>query len=47
VWSVALSEAEGGGEVAGKEFLLLDCGKESLVDCLLVCGAAAGWLLGL
>jgi hypothetical protein len=39
---VAVSEAEGGSEVAGKEILLLDGSKDSLVDGLLVAGASAG-----
>ena len=47
VWSVTLSQAERTGKVADKQWLLLDGGKESLVDCLLVCGAAARWFLWL
>lgn len=42
---VTLSQAESAGKVAGEKSLLLDRGKESLVDCLLVCGAAASGLL--
>ena len=45
VWPITLAQAESRGEVAGEEFLFLDCGKESLVDGLLVCGTAARWLL--
>lgn len=47
VWSVTLSQAERGCKVAGKEWLLLDGGKDSLVNGLLVGSAAARWLLGL
>jgi hypothetical protein len=47
MWSVTLSQAERTGKVADEQWLLLDGGKESLVDCLLVCGAAARWLLWL
>lgn len=39
---VAVAEAEGGSEVAAEEILLLDGGKDSLVDSLLVAGASAG-----
>ena len=38
---VAVAEAEGGSEVAAEEILLLDGGKDSLVDGLLVAGASA------
>lgn len=40
VWAVALAEGEGRSEIAGKELLLLDGGKDGLVDCLLVGGTA-------
>jgi hypothetical protein len=36
MWSLAVSQAEAGGEVAGEEFLVLDGGKNGLVDRLLV-----------
>lgn len=39
---VAVAEAEGGGEVGAEEVLLLDSGKDGLVDGLLVAGASAG-----
>ena len=42
---VALSQAEGAGEVAGQEIHLLDVGNQSLVDGLLVGGTAAVDLL--
>jgi len=42
---VTLSQAESAGKVAGEKCFLLDGGKESLVNGLLVCCAAAGWLL--
>ena len=45
MWPVTLSEAEGAGEVADEEWLFLDRGQKCLVDGLLVCGAAARWLL--
>jgi len=45
VWLVTLSQAESAAKVAGEKSLLLDGGKESLVDGLLVCGTAASWLL--
>lgn len=45
MWSVTLAEGESGGEVADEERLLLDGGKDGLVDGLLVGGAAGRWLL--
>lgn len=45
VWLVTLSQTESATKVAGKEGFLLDGSEESLVDGLLVCGTAAGWLL--
>lgn len=42
---VAVSEAEGGGEVAAEELLLLDAAEDGLVDGLLVAGTGAGNLL--
>jgi hypothetical protein len=39
---VAVTEAEGGGEVGAEEVLLLDGGKNGLVDGLLVSSASAG-----
>lgn len=42
---VAVPEAEGGGEVAAKEVLLLDACQDGLVDGLLVIGAVTGNLL--
>lgn len=42
---VAAPQAEGAGEVAAKEALLLDVGQDGLVDGLLVAGAGAGNLL--
>lgn len=42
---VTLAQAEGAGKVAGKEVDLLDAGNQSLVDGLLVSGAAAVDLL--
>lgn len=42
---VALSQAEGAGEVAGEELDLLDVGDEGLVNGLLVRGAGAVDLL--
>lgn len=42
---VALPQAEGAGEVAGEHLNLLDVGNQSLVDSLLVSGAAAVDLL--
>lgn len=39
---VAVAEAEGGSEVAAEEVLLLDGGKDGLIDGLLVAGASAG-----
>jgi len=42
---VTLSQAESAGKVTGKECLLLDRRKESLVDGLLVGGTASGGLL--
>lgn len=52
VWSVALSQAEGGAEVSLEQRILLDRGEQSLVDLLLVLGPVAGnillhWLLAL
>ena len=44
---VALSQAEGGAEVADEERLLLEVGEDGAVDRLLVLGAAGGDLLGL
>lgn len=45
VWPVTLAKAERAGKVASKEWLLLDRGKQSLVDGLLVGGTAGRWLL--
>lgn len=42
---VTLAQAEGAGKVAGEEVDLLDAGNQSLVDGLLVSGAAAVDLL--
>ena len=42
---VALSEGEGGGEVAGEELDLLDAGDQGLVDGLLVLHAGLADLL--
>lgn len=42
---VAVAEAEGSGEVAAKELLLLDVAEDGLVDGLLVGGTGAGNLL--
>jgi hypothetical protein len=42
---VAVPEAEGAGEIAAKEGLLLDGGQDGLVDGLLVAGTSAGNLL--
>jgi hypothetical protein len=42
---VARPQAEVAGEVAAEELLFLDCGEESLVDCLLVGCAGGGRLL--
>lgn len=42
---VALAQAEGGGEVAGKELDLLDVGEQGLVDGLLVLCSGGGDLL--
>lgn len=42
---VTLSQGEGAAEVAGEHLDLLDAGNQSLVDGLLVSGAAAGDLL--
>lgn len=42
---VALPQAEGAGEVAGQQIHLLDAGKQSLVDSLLVSSTAAVDLL--
>lgn len=42
---VAAPQAEGAGEVAGEHLNLLDVGNQSLVDGLLVSGAAAVDLL--
>jgi hypothetical protein len=42
---VAVPEAEGAGEVAAEEGLLLDGGQDGLVDGLLVAGTSAGNLL--
>jgi hypothetical protein len=39
---VAVAEGEGGSEVRAEEVLLLDGGKDGLVDGLLVAGASAG-----
>lgn len=39
---VTIAETEGGGEVGAEEVLLLDSGKDGLVDGLLVAGASAG-----
>jgi hypothetical protein len=39
---VAVAEAESGSEVRAEEVLLLDGGKDGLVDGLLVAGASAG-----
>lgn len=41
MWPVTLSQAESAGKVADEHGLLLDRGQKSLVDCLLVCCAAA------
>lgn len=42
---VTLPQAEGAGEVAGQQIHLLDAGKQSLVDSLLVSSTAAVDLL--
>lgn len=42
---VTLPQAEGAGEVGGQQIHLLDVGNQSLVDGLLVGGAAAVDLL--
>jgi hypothetical protein len=42
---VTLPQAEGAGEVAGQQIHLLDAGKQSLVDGLLVSSTAAVDLL--
>jgi hypothetical protein len=45
VWPITLSEAESAAKVANEVWFLLDGSEESLVDGLLVCCAATGWLL--
>ncbi len=45
MWLITLSEAEAAGEIAEKQGFLLNSCQKSLVDSLLVCGTAAGWLL--
>jgi hypothetical protein len=45
VWPITLSEAESAAEVANEVWFLLDGSDESLIDGLLVCCAAARWLL--
>lgn len=47
MWALAVSQAEVGGEVAGEQILLLDCGKDWLIDGLLVGCTSRGWFLGL
>ena len=42
---VAVSEAEGGSEVAAEEVLLLDAGQDGLVNSLLVASTGTGNLL--
>lgn len=42
---VTVTEAEGGGEVAAEELLLLDVAENGLVDGLLVGGTGASNLL--
>jgi hypothetical protein len=32
MWSLAVSQAEAGGEIAGEEFLVLDSGEDGLID---------------
>lgn len=39
---VTVAQAEGGGKVAAEEVLLLDTGKDGLVDSLLVGGTGTG-----
>jgi hypothetical protein len=42
MWLVTLSQAEAAGKVADEQRLLLDRCQKSLVNGLLVCGAAGG-----
>lgn len=45
VWLITLAKAERATEVAGEFWGLFEAGKDGLIDGLLVCCAAGGWLL--
>lgn len=47
MWSLSMSEAEVGSQIACKHILFLNSSEDRLIDGFLVRGSCRGWLLGL